>query len=177
MSQYLIPILFMLAIMGPGTFIIVRRTQRKKRELQEQQEAYRKYREDCIARGEDPDAPHPPAPIPLKNRFNIKFDYEPRAIEAISGPLEGQTFPIDGIHHIGRDLARCHILFPRETFGVSGDHCIVSLTENAVQVKDNGSTFGTYFSNGAKMITDKRYEMKPGTEFYLGKPENRFRVL
>lgn len=108
---------------------------------------------------QDPKPAPNPAPQPVSGPV--------RVLECTAGPLAGQIFNIRGKETVGRDAARCSIVFPKETKGVSGLHLSVTFDGSAVYVCDENSSFGT-------MLDDKRLpagtpvKMHRGQTLYLG---------
>lgn len=87
-----------------------------------------------------------------------------------------KSFPIRGKLLIGRDPAKCQIIFPAKTPGISGAHCAVQEIAEGVVVTDQGSSYGTYLENGTKMEPNKPYTISTGEAFYLASKDNGFRV-
>lgn len=91
-------------------------------------------------------------------------------------PLAGSTFPVSGSVKIGRDSSRCEIAFPVDTKGVSAVHCEVHAAEDGILLKDLGSTYGTFLSNGSKAEQGDTRKVLIGDFFYLGGEDNRLEV-
>lgn len=83
------------------------------------------------------------------------------------GAVAGQAFSLNGTLYIGCDPARCQIVFPAGTPGVSRLHCSISLENGTVIVRDNGSTYGTYVDN-QKLQPGQAVAVRPGQKIYLG---------
>ena len=98
-------------------------------------------------------------------------------LKAVSGNLAGGIFPIDEVVVIGRDPARCNVLFPDETAGVSAVHCEIRQEGSGYLLTDLGSTYGTFFSNGSRLSPHVPYPIKQGDQFYLGDSQNRFEAM
>lgn len=89
-------------------------------------------------------------------------------LTAISGSLKGSSFPL---HYqdclIGRSPS-CQICFPTDTAGVSGRHCLVAVDAGGeVTVTDVGSTYGTYLSNGQRLVPNCPQPLLPGDAILL----------
>ena len=104
-----------------------------------------------------------------------------RALVGIGKELTGRTYPLTTAITIGRDPARCQIVYPAATGGVSAVHCRVQPTETGATVTDTGSSgagsaFGTFFENGEKLKPNQPYDVNVGGVFYLGSRDCGFRV-
>ena len=94
----------------------------------------------------------------------------------IASPLAGKTYGISQETIIGRDGARCDIVFPVDTKGVSAKHCKVTPSAEGILLSDLGSTYGTFLANGTKVEPGQNRLLHPGDAFYLGGEDNRFEV-
>ena len=72
---------------------------------------------------------------------------------------------------IGRDPARCQVVYPKATNGVSGVHCTITFDGTQVLVADNGSSYGT-FVGGQKVEPGKPVVMHRGQEVAFGSEKN-----
>lgn len=97
-----------------------------------------------------------------------------RYLIAMGGMYRGQSFPIGREIVIGRDAAKCGIIYPNTAKGVSSVHCKVMMEEERVALLDLGSTYGTFRDNGDKLSPNIKYYLEPGDGFYLGDAENTF---
>lgn len=84
------------------------------------------------------------------------------------------TIPEDGLT-IGRDSSRCALVYPMDEPGISGVHCTVTVSGDAVLVKDENSSYGT-FCDGQKLEAGTTLAVKNGGRFYLAEPQNTFLV-
>lgn len=86
-----------------------------------------------------------------------------------SGVMNGKTVPLKKGKPVcvGRDPARCTVIYPKDTAGVSGLHCTITFDGKAVQVADNGSSFGT-FVGGSKVEPGRPVVMHRGQEITFG---------
>jgi S1-C subfamily serine protease len=98
------------------------------------------------------------------------------SLTGIAGEMKGRAFPISGTISIGRDPARCAIAFAASTPGISAEHCRVKAAADGIVLMDIGSTYGTFFENGAKLTAHQEYTLRAGDKFYLGSKDNGFRV-
>ncbi len=110
--------------------------------------------------------------IPVAN------DYHPGeklCIIGLTGYYAGQKFRINGEVTMGRSAARCNLLFPETQRGISSIHCMVRQRGNQLEVKDLGSTYGT-FCRGLQMAPNSPVLLSPGEQFSLASPQNTFEV-
>ncbi len=98
------------------------------------------------------------------------------SLEGLSGPFAQKSFPLGNRVAIGRDPARCAIVFPEGTPGVSALHCEVRREGSGFTVTDLGSSYGTFFANGTKLSPNLPYPLGPEESFYLGDQANSFRL-
>ncbi|MCL1831695.1 MAG: trypsin-like peptidase domain-containing protein [Oscillospiraceae bacterium] len=113
--------------------------------------------------------PPPPAAAPVAAAGNAT------GIKGTGGEYVGRDFPVTNTLLIGRDPARCQIVFQAGTEGVSGLHCELRRVGAALQLTDKGSSNGT-FLNGTKIAVNQPTNLKPGDTFYLGSNRNSFSV-
>lgn len=90
--------------------------------------------------------------------------------------LGGKAYPVRGKVVVGRDPAKCQVVFPAKTPGISGVHCAVQEIAEGVVVTDLGSSYGTFLENGTKMEPNRPYTIPNGEAFYLASKDNGFRV-
>ena len=108
----------------------------------------------------------------------LAMNYQPGerlCIIGISGYYAGQKFRINGEVTIGRSTARCNLVFPDSTRGMSNVHCMIRQRGSQLEVKDLGSTQGT-FCRGLQVAPNTSVLLSPGERFYLGSPQNTFEV-
>lgn len=94
----------------------------------------------------------------------------------ISGPFAGRKFGIQERAIIGRDKAKCNVVFPIDQPGVSGLHCEVKVSGGVITLKDFGSSYGTFLSNGTKIAPNTPVVLQNGARFWVGTSENVFEV-
>ena len=94
----------------------------------------------------------------------------------IAGPFAGQTFPVTRPLALGRDASAVQVVFAKDAPGISGRHCTVSWdpVQNAFILTDNGSSYGTFLSDGKKLADGVPVTLQPGGEFYLANRGIRF---
>ena len=95
------------------------------------------------------------------------------------GLFAGQKYEITGqTMTIGRDTHSCTIVFPEETPGISSNHCSIyfDARTKAFVLTDNGSTYGTYLSDGRKLTKGVPEQLLPGSTFALADKANEFKV-
>ena len=68
------------------------------------------------------------------------------------------------------------LVFPADTTGVSGVHCVVRLTSAGATLTDLGSSFGTFLNGSQKLTPHQSVELKPGDTFSLGSQRQKFRL-
>lgn len=120
-------------------------------------------------------APSPePAPTPRPSSAPFKGRQITNVGQASS--LGGKSYPVQGKVVIGRDPAKCQVVFPAKTPGISSAHCAVQEIAQGVVVTDLGSSYGTFLENGTKLEPNKPYTVPVGEAFYLASKDNGFRV-
>lgn len=92
-----------------------------------------------------------------------------------AGQFAGKRIPIGKQLSMGRRPGN-DILYPQGSVGISGSHCVLMTKNEGVVLMDLGSTYGTYQSNGTKLVPNQTYLLKRGEGFYLGSPEQCFRI-
>jgi len=95
-------------------------------------------------------------------------------LRAAGGYFSGRNFEISGRVIIGRDGSKCKIAFPVDSAGISGIHCEVYLEGSTAYLRDLGSSYGTFLSNGAKLPEKAPQRLNNGDRFYLANEENTF---
>lgn len=93
----------------------------------------------------------------------------------MQGLFANNSFTITGSLIMGRSRARCHLVYPQNTPGVSNVHCELRLVNGALYLMDHGSSYGT-FVNGQKMPPNQPYQLHNGETFYLAAQQNSFIV-
>jgi pSer/pThr/pTyr-binding forkhead associated (FHA) protein len=98
-----------------------------------------------------------------------------RGIRGTGGQFNANTFEVGDRILIGRDSARCAIVFEPQAQGVSSLHCEILRVNDSLKIIDHNSTYGTFLS-GAKLQPNIPIELKAGSRFYLGDQRNSFTV-
>ena len=96
-------------------------------------------------------------------------------IRCISGELKGQTFLLGGKLTFGRST-QCSVVFSKNTPGVSGTHCEVSIENGSVVLRDLQSTYGTYLGKNVRMEPQVNYHLQVGDSFVLAQDGPSFRL-
>ena len=110
--------------------------------------------------------PVPPA-APVANSSDLRF-------QCVKGAFAGKRFSINGTVRIGRDPARNDLVYPSNTQGISGVHCILILNNGVLTLQDLGSTYGTYVNGGQRLAANQPVELKIGDHFNLGSEREEF---
>lgn len=100
-------------------------------------------------------------------------DYRPR-LQCLAGAFAGKRFSLENSVRIGRDPSRNDLVFPANTQGVSGVHCVLMVDNNTVWLKDLGSTYGTYISGGRRLAANEAVQLRVGDKFWLGSENEVF---
>lgn len=96
-------------------------------------------------------------------------------LQGKAGVFAGKRFAMDKPIRIGRDSARCDLVYPENTQGISGAHCVVYLENGKAYIKDLGSTYGSFVS-GRKLSPNQTVELKVGDKIALGSERESFTV-
>lgn len=95
-------------------------------------------------------------------------------LQGQSGTFAGRRFSINGQVRIGRDPAANDLVYPAGTPGISGRHCVVTLSGGQVMVTDLGSSYGTFLAGGRKLTPNQPTPLRMGDRFYLGAEKESF---
>ncbi len=112
-----------------------------------------------------PPAPVAPAPMPVNT--------SPR-LQCLSGTFQGKRYFIEGAVRIGRDPSKNDLVFPAQSEGISGVHCVVRLGNGCVMLQDLGSTYGTFLGDGRRLAAGETANLKIGDRFWLGSENECF---
>lgn len=96
-------------------------------------------------------------------------------LQGVTGVFAGRRFQVKAEIRMGRDPQRCDFVYPADTKGISGMHCVVRVQEAAVTIMDLGSTYGT-FLNGNKLIPNRSYPLATGDRIRLGSANEEFLI-
>ncbi len=89
----------------------------------------------------------------------------------------GKRFSINGTVRIGRTPDRNDLVYPGNTQGVSGVHCVLTNKNGQVYIQDLGSTYGTYLGNGQRLAANQTVALQMGDRFYLGSEREMFAIV
>ena len=92
----------------------------------------------------------------------------------MEGVFAGRLFALEGALRLGRLPDQNDLVFPADTTGVSGRHCVVRLTTGGATLTDLGSSFGTFLGDGTRLQPNQAVELKVGDSFTLGSQKQRF---
>lgn len=110
--------------------------------------------------------PQPPVQAPVR-------DGRPR-LQCKAGAFVGKRFSLENSVRIGRDPGKNDLVFPANTQGVSGVHCVLMVDGNTVWLKDLGSTYGTYIAGGRRLAANEAVQLHMGDQFWLGSEKELF---
>lgn len=100
-------------------------------------------------------------------------------LRGVTGKYAGQSFGLGTARiTLGRDQARCNVVFDANAPGISSCHCSVyyDAGSDCFMLTDNGSSYGTFLGNGKKLTATVAEKLSAGDSFYLADPGNRFVV-
>lgn len=75
---------------------------------------------------------------------------------------------------IGRDASACRIVYPTDTPQISRRHCSLREENGVLYLRDLGSTYGTFLTDGTRLAPLRDYPLTEGTGFCLGSQAERF---
>lgn len=96
-------------------------------------------------------------------------------IQAICGPLQGQSWELLTSLSIGRNPGE-NIVLPPDTSGISRRHCLIARRGDQVTVTDLGSSYGT-FLNGSRITANQPVAVPNGAVLSLASSAVQFRLL
>jgi hypothetical protein len=97
-------------------------------------------------------------------------------IRGTGGQFNTTSFPVSDRIAVGRDPARCAVIFQPQTAGVSSLHCEIIRQGDVLQLVDRGSSYGTFLESGQKLSANVPVSLNAGQGFYLGDKRNSFTV-
>ena len=97
-------------------------------------------------------------------------------IVGVNGHFAGRRFARTGTLRLGRLPDQNDLVFPADTTGVSGVHCVVRLTSGGATLTDLGSSFGTFLNGQNKIPPQQPTALKLGDTFALGSQRQTFRL-
>lgn len=90
------------------------------------------------------------------------------AVRCLSGPLQGQVYPISQQGLLfGTDVS-CALRLPSNTPGISRQHCAIRWQQGVPVLVDLNSSYGTCMANGKRLPPNFPERISAGTRFYLG---------
>lgn len=120
-----------------------------------------------------PDPDPDPIPIPVPDADNYL------RIQGVYGCFaQNKTrYKVDGTITIGVG-SQNKLAMPEGTPAVSHKHCLVKPGKDGeIQLIDQGSTYGTYISNGQKLNPNSPVTLRKGDRFWLGSKDQMFEVV
>lgn len=108
----------------------------------------------------------------LKKRAAVPF--KGWILRCTSGPLNGLVFPLSGAVRIGCGTGVA-IRFPKNTMGISDNHCDVMFDGNGVVIRDLNSEYGTFISIN-RLTPGEVYALSDGDVFTLAPNGPAFQV-
>ena len=117
-----------------------------------------------------PQQPVRPAPVAAPA---MAVDNGPR-LQCLSGAFAGRRFSFNGEMRIGRDPAKNDLVFPGDTLGISGVHCVLTEVNGTVRLQDLGSTYGTFVGIGQRLAANESVQLNIGDRFWLGSEKEMF---
>ncbi|MEZ5351876.1 MAG: trypsin-like peptidase domain-containing protein [Bryobacteraceae bacterium] len=116
--------------------------------------------------------PKPPAPPAAPAMARI-------ALRGVSGTHAGQAIPLGGKPCVfGRDPQVANLIFPADSAHVSKRHCQITRDTDTgrIWLEDLWSSNGTFLSDGSRLPSGEKRELRPGDRFYLGCEDNLFEI-
>lgn len=108
-----------------------------------------------------------PAAQPIAGDSGLRF-------QGVSGAFIGKRFAITAQIRIGRDPAKNDFVYPADTEGISGVHCILIYQDGQLYLQDLGSTYGTFVNGGQRLAANQAVVLQPGDKFSLGSEKECF---
>ena len=102
-------------------------------------------------------------------------DYRPR-LQCKAGAFVGKRFSLENSVRIGRDPSKNDLVFPQNTQGVSGVHCVLMVDRGTVWLKDLGSTYGTFLEGDNRLAASQSTRLAVGQKFWLGSENEVFMI-
>ena len=116
-------------------------------------------------------SPIPPAAVPVSGSAPAAQELR---VQGQSGAFAGRRFSINGQVRIGRDPSGNDLVYPDGTPGISGRHCVVTMSGGQLTLTDLGSSYGTFLAGGQKLLPNQPVPLRPGDRFYLGSEKESF---
>lgn len=100
------------------------------------------------------------------------------SLRGISGMYKDCSFPLSGGRLVlGRNSKQSNIVFSSSTPGISSLHCEIRNDGGKIVLVDMGSSYGTFLSNGTKLVPNQPYVVHVGDKFYLASHNNQFEIM
>ncbi len=96
-------------------------------------------------------------------------------IQGIAGTFANRRFAVNGCMRIGRDPQRNDLVYPGNTKGISGVHCVLVEDGDLLVLQDLGSTYGTFVA-GSRLAASETINLHRGDRFWLGSEQESFLV-
>lgn len=87
-------------------------------------------------------------------------------ITCVRGPGVGLSAEGEAVC-VGRDPGRCQLVMPNAP-GVSRVHCMAHPGGGGIELRDLGSSYGTFLSDGTKLEANKSVFLPSGSTIYIG---------
>lgn len=97
-------------------------------------------------------------------------------IQGVSGYFAGRRFAVSGQIRIGRNPSGNDLVYPENTPGVSGSHCMLFIRDGQLYLQDVGSSNGTFLSGGRRLAPNQAVILHVGDRFYLATERESFVV-
>lgn len=111
-----------------------------------------------------------------KKENNLKF--KDKYIRITDGTLKGKVYKFNGKITIGRDCAKCDVVYPPNEPGISALHCTVRIEGEDCYLVDNFSKYGTFLEDGTKISASLPYKIENEKfAFYIAETKNRFEFI
>ncbi len=94
--------------------------------------------------------------------------------QAVSGVFAGKRFAIGEQVRIGREPAKNDFVYPADTQGISGIHCVLTFHDGQLYLTDLGSTYGTFLGAGTRLAANQPTPLRIGDKFFLGSEKESF---
>jgi len=97
-------------------------------------------------------------------------------LRGVAGEFAGMEFPITDTVILGSEPESCNIIFT-EAADIGDKHCRLTLSGGRVFLTDLGTPGGTFLADGTALLPLEPVLLEKNAEFYLGTPEQRFRLM
>ena len=111
--------------------------------------------------------------VPVAGHAPISGDSGLR-IQGVNGIFAGRRFAISGQVSIGRNPAGNDLVYPENTPGISGSHCILFIRDGQLYLQDVGSSNGTFLAGGRRLTPNQAVPLHVGDRFFLATERESF---